>query len=85
MLKMLRPAISEYHFFKVNTYSLILLFFGIRFALYARKLLYRPRQFRSGNETSTSSFPGTNFHCVVTVVVSFPGTKVHGNETSIIL
>ena len=33
------------------------------------------RQFRSGNETSTLSFPGTNVHCVV---VSFPGTKVHG-------
>ena len=27
------------------------------------------------------SLPGTNVHCVV---VSFPGTKVHGNETSII-
>ena len=39
------------------------------------------RQFRSGNETSTRSFPGTN---IFTVVVSFPGTKVHGNETSII-
>ena len=31
------------------------------------------------NETSTLSFLGTNVHCVV---VSFPGTKVHRNETS---
>ena len=36
------------------------------------------RQFRSGNETSTRSFPGTNIHCGRFV----PGTKVHGNETS---
>ena len=35
------------------------------------------RQFRSENETSTRSFPRTNVHCVV---VSFPGTKLHGNE-----
>ena len=35
------------------------------------------RQFRSENETSTRSFQGTNVH---RVVVSFPGTKLHGNE-----
>jgi len=35
--------------------------------------------FVPGNETPTLSFPGTNIHCVV---VSFPGKKVHGNETS---
>jgi len=39
-----------------------------------------PCTFVPGNETSTRSFPGTKVHCVV---VSFAGTKVHGNETSI--
>jgi len=35
--------------------------------------------FVPGDETSTLSFPGTNFYCVV---VSFPGTKVLSNIRS---
>jgi len=38
-------------------------------------------QFRSTERNVNTFVPGTNVHCVV---VSFPGMKVHGNETSII-
>ena len=55
-------------------YFLVFLFLHVLFELVPCGRL-------TGNETSTLSFPGTNARCVV---VSFPGTKVHGNETSII-
>jgi len=53
-------------------YFLVFLFLHVLFELVPCGRL-------TGNETSTLSFPGTNARCVV---VSFPGTKVHGNETS---
>ena len=68
MLKTL--TISEYHF---NLLHIVTLF---RHSVRSNALLAVTI---GSYETSTRSF--ANVHCVV---ISFPGTKVHGDETSII-
>jgi len=79
---------SSIHFYRLRFDGIMAWVFGLTFwpTLYrAKDKSSRKRNltgsFAIGRETSTLSLPGTN---IFTVVVSFQGTKVHGNETSII-